>query len=101
MSRTRDFMRFDDKAYQDVDELLDNWGKTGDLMRILIYITQDDPSAVMAGNQIKMPVKKFFGLTNYSDIYVGDWVRVDKKNYVVKEVNKAFDSNIQLKLELK
>lgn len=122
MSRTRDFMKFDDEVYQDVGDLLEDYGVTADLLRpasqsgdgfeqevgepqqvdrILIYLTQDKEKSGLVGVQVQMPVKRFFALTNYSDIYVGDILRVNKKNYVVRDVNKSFKSNIQLKLELK
>lgn len=121
MSRSRDFMKFDDEVYQDVDDMLDNYGVTGDLYRptaqsgdgfsqevgepihikrILVYLTQEKGTG-LKGSVVQMPIKNFFALTNYDEVYVNDILRIDKKNYEVKDVNKSFKSNIQLKLELK
>jgi len=122
MSRIKDFMKFDDGQFDDVDNILSQSGKTCDVYRasysgtpgfgnevegesrvkrIIVHIARKsgiERTNVEGG--IKSNKVNFVGLTNDDDVRIGDIWLIESKRYRVYDVDIGSKGKTEVNLEL-
>ena len=120
MSRTKDFVNFEERQYQDIDTILENDGQTCDvyepdnasgqgftaevgalklIARILVKLSRKKEIPKLSSNGMTFTRMIFVGITNYVNSKIGQIWEISGKRYRVSKCDTGSMSKIEVQLE--